>query len=126
MRSVFGLFLLACAVAPAAMAAPAIQPTATVSVLVTDRGGKPLPSAHVMVNGVSEREGKTNGAGHVVFPKMQTGSYTLRVERDNFITFEKDFSVSGQTGWLPVVAAISPNSSLRARSSRALASGRRP
>ena len=125
MRSLLCLFLLASTVAPAAQAAPAVQ-TATVNVLVTDRHGKPLPSARVIVNGASGREGSTNGAGRVVFTNMETGAYTLRVERDAFITFEKDFTVSGQTGSLPVVAAISPVASLRPRPSRALASARRP
>jgi len=125
MRSLLCLFLLASTVAPAAQAAPAVQ-TATVNVLVTDRHGKPLPSARVIVNGASGREGNTNGAGRVVFTNMETGAYTLRVERDAFITFEKDFTVSGQTGSLPVVAAISPVASLRPRPSRALASARRP
>ena len=118
-----GLFLLASAVAPAADATPAIQTTATVDVLVTDRRGKPIPSAHVIVNGLPERKGTTNHAGHVVFTKMESGSYTLRVERDKFITFEKDFSVR-QSRWIPVVAAISPVSSLKARPSRAAASAR--
>lgn len=125
MKSLLCLFLLASAVAPAAQAAPAVQ-TATVNVLVTDRHGKPLPSARVIVNGASGREGSTNGAGRVVFTNMETGAYTLRVERDAFITFEKDFTVSGQTGSLPVVAAISPVASLRTRPSKALASARRP
>jgi len=125
MRSLLCLFLLASTVAPAAQAAPAVQ-TATVNVLVTDRHGKPLPSARVIVNGASGREGNTNGAGRVVFTNMETGAYTLRVERDAFITFEKDFTVSGQTGSLPVVAAISPVASLRTRPSKALASARRP
>jgi hypothetical protein len=54
---------------------------------------------------------------------MESGSYTLRVERDKFITFEKDFAVR-QSRWIPVVAAISPVSSLKARPSRAAASAR--
>src|SRR6185436_4907057 len=62
MKSLLCLFLLASAVAPAAQAAPAVQTTATVNVLVTDRHGKPLPSARVIVNGASGREGSTNGA----------------------------------------------------------------
>ena len=117
------LFLLASAVAPAADETPAIHTTATVDVLVTDRRGKPIPAAHVVVNELPERKGKTNSAGHVVFTNMQTGAYTLRVERDKFITFEKDFSVQ-QSRWIPVVAAISPVSSLKARPSRAAVSAR--
>lgn len=122
MRSLLCLFLLASAVAPPAMAAPAIA--TTVNVVVTDRHGKPLPSAHVMVNGVTEREGTTNNAGRVVFTNLGAGSYTLRVERDKFITFEKDFDVRGERGPIPVFAALSPVSSLPARASKATASAR--
>ena len=111
------LFLLASAVASTAIATPAIQNTATVNVLVTDRGGKPLPSAHVLINGVTEREGNTNKSGRVVFTNMEAGAYTLRVERDRFITFEKDFAVQGQRESTRVVAALSSVASLRVRPS---------
>ena len=107
MMSSLCLFLLASALTPAAKAAPAIN-TATVDVLVTDRRGMPVPSAHVVVNGVSQRRGDTNNAGRVVFTNMNTGSYTLRVEHDRFITFEKDFAVRDHRGSIPVVAAVSP------------------
>lgn len=125
MRSVVCLFLLASAVAPAATAAPANQTAAKVNVLVTDRQGKPLPSAHVKIKGESEREGNTDTAGRVVFTDMQTGGYVLRVEHARFITFEKDFVVGGQGGSIPVVAAVSPLSSLTTRPSKAMASARR-
>ena len=117
MKFTLGLFLLASAVASTATAAPTVQNTATVNVLVTDRGGKPLPSAHVLINGVTEREGHTDKAGRVVFRNMEAGSYTLRVERDKFITFEKDFAVRDQAGSTPVVAALSSVASLRTRPS---------
>jgi hypothetical protein len=122
MKSVLCLFLLASAVAPAAETTPAIQ-TTTVNVLVTDRQSKPVPSARVVLNG-SEHAGVTNKAGRVVFTNMKTGSYTLRVERDTFITFEKDFDVREEMGPYLVVAAISPRASLAARPSRAPASAR--
>ena len=120
-----GLFLLASALAPGAHDTPVIYTTATVNVLVTDRRGNPLSSAHVVVNdGVSQREGDTSRSGRAVFTNMKTGSYTLRVERDMYITFEKDFSVGGQGGSIPVVAAISPLASLPARAFKAPASQR--
>ena len=115
MRFSLCLFLLASAVASTAKATPTVQTSAMVNVLVTDRGGKPLPSAHVVINGATEREGDTNKAGRVVFTNMEAGSYTLRVERDKFITFEKDFAVREQTGSTPVVAALSSITSLRSR-----------
>ena len=126
MMSSLCLFLLASALSPAVQATPAVEATSTANVLVTDRLGKPLPSARVVVfNGESEREGKTNDAGRVVFTNMKAGDYMLRVERDTFITFEKEFVVYGQWQWTPaVVAAISPVSSLAVRPSKARASAR--
>jgi hypothetical protein len=111
------LFLLASAVAPAADATTTVTATSTVNVLVTDRSGKPLPAAHVRVNGESPREGNTNKAGRVVFTDMKAGSYILRVERDKFITFEKDFAVRDQRGSTRVIAAISPTSRPKAAAS---------
>jgi hypothetical protein len=119
MMSSLLLFLLAAAVAPATDPTTAVEETATVHVLVTDRHGQPLPSARVLVNGESPRQGDTNIAGRIVFTNMKSGSYTLRVERDRYITFEKDFAVYGQKG--SVVAAISPLSSLTVRKARATA-----
>jgi hypothetical protein len=115
------LFLFASAVAPAADPEPAIQPTTTVNVLVTDRQGNPLRSARVRVNG-SGHEGVTNNAGRVVFTNVRSGEYTLRVERDKFITLEKDFDVRDEKGPYLVIAPVSPLppvSSVAARSSKA-------
>ena len=131
MKSVFCLFLLVAAAAPTVNATETVGATttvgatATVNVWVTDRRGNPLPSAQVMVNGVTERTGRTNNAGRVVFTNMQAGDYVLRVERDKFITFEKDFAVNGQTRSTHVVAAVSPLSSLTVRPSKMTASARR-
>ena len=118
MKSLLCLVLLASVVVPV-KAAPAVGTAGTVNVLVTDRRGKPLPSAHVIINGVPERRGSTNYAGRVVFTEMESGSYTLRVERDKFITFEKDFAVGGERGSTHVVAAISPLTSLAPRTAKA-------
>jgi len=122
MKSLLCLFLLASAVAPAAQIPSPIR-TTTVNVLVTDRHGEPLPSARVVVNG-SAHAGVTSNAGRVVFTNMKAGSYTLRVERDTFITFEKDFDVRDEKGPYLVVAAISPLASLAARPPAAAASAR--
>ena len=133
MVSSISLFLLASAAAAAApatvrTAAPtapaAVRATATVDVLVTDRLGKPLSSAHVVVDGMAEREGDTNAAGHVVFKNMKAGAYRLQVERDRFITFEKEFTVRSQRGSTPVVAALSPVPVAVTRPSSALSPAR--
>jgi hypothetical protein len=118
------IFLLAAAVAPATDTTTAGTATATVSVRVTDRGGKPIPGAHVVVNGEPVLGGDTNDAGHIVFTNMKAGWYLLRVERDKFIAFEKEFAVDAQGGWISVTAAVSPLSSLTVRPSRTTASAR--
>jgi hypothetical protein len=51
MKLTVGLFLLASAVAQATENPLPIDTAGTVNVLVTDRRGNPLRSAHVMVNG---------------------------------------------------------------------------
>jgi len=106
------LVMLSAATTPAA--APA-RTAATVDVLVTDRRGRPLPSAHVVIDGLSDREGNTNTAGHIVFRNMTPGAYKMQVARDAYITFEKEFEIRSGRGSLKVSAALSPNSSLAAR-----------
>jgi hypothetical protein len=119
MMSSLCVFVLALAAAQVAEPPTAGQETATVNVLVTDRRGKPVPSARVMVHGEPGRQGSTDQTGRIVFTDMTSGSYTLRVERDKYVTFEKDFIVYGQKG--SVVAAISPLSSLPASKGRVTA-----
>ena len=104
------LVMLAAADVPAT-AAPARAAT-TVDVLVTDRRGRPLPSAHVVIDGVSEREGNTDTAGRIVFRNMTPGAYKMLVARDAYITFEKEFEIRTGRRSLKVSAALSPTSSL--------------
>src|SRR5262245_7158331 len=107
------LVMLSAATTPAT-AAPA-RAVATVDVLITDRRGRPLPSAHVVIDGVSDREGNTNTAGHIVFRNMTPGAYKMQVARDAYITFEKEFEIRTGRGSLKVTAALSPTSSLAVR-----------
>ncbi|HEX5109949.1 MAG TPA: cupin domain-containing protein [Vicinamibacterales bacterium] len=102
------------AASPAAATAPP-RAAATVDVLVTDRRGRPLPSARVVIDGVSEREGVTNTAGHIIFRNMTPGAYKLQVVRETYITFEKEFEIRTARGSLKVSAALSPTASLSAR-----------
>jgi hypothetical protein len=107
------IFLLLSA-APAPAATAPVRPT-TVDVLVTDRYGKPLQSAHVVVDGVSEREGDTDASGHVMFRNMTAGTYKLQVERDAFITLQKEFMVRPGSGSVAVLASLSPGGAAAAR-----------
>jgi len=107
------LVMLSAATTPAT-AAP-VRAAATVDVLVTDRRGRPLPSAHVVIDGMSEREGNTNTAGHIVFRNVTPGAYKMQVARDAYIAFEKEFEIRPGRRSLKVSAALSPTTSLAAR-----------
>src|SRR5262245_18053303 len=89
----------------------------TLQIRVTHRVGKPLVFAHVKVQG-TEREGQTNAAGCVTFNELKAGLYLVRVNRDAFITLEKDFRiVPGRRA--RGVAALSPETPrLASRSGR--------
>jgi hypothetical protein len=111
------LFLLLFA-APQPRAASSTCQPGSLQIRVTDRAGAPLAFARVKVQGVAEREGKTNAAGCVTFNKMKAGMYLVRVNRDAFITLEKAFRVvPGRPA--VVVAALSPAAAqLASRSGR--------
>ena len=85
------------------------QPRASVSVeiSVTDRSGTPLSSAHVALEGHSEREGTTNRSGRLMLLNMKSGSYVLRAEHEGFIPLEKEFTVRPGRP-LTVTAMLSP------------------
>jgi mannose-6-phosphate isomerase-like protein (cupin superfamily) len=104
--------LLAASPAPAAVP---VHKAATVDVLVTDRRGKPLPSANVSIEGSSQREGRTDSRGRIVFKNVAAGAYMLQVERDAFVTFGKEFTVAAGHRPTSVVAALSSLSSIQPR-----------
>ena len=106
MLSSIVFLMLSAAPAPAEPAA--VPPAATVDVAVTDRQGRPLRSARVLVAGLSEREGTTDARGRVVFKNMLAGDYKLEVQRDAFISFEKEFTVAPGESAVRVAAALSP------------------
>ena len=100
------LFVLLTAPPQTPSAGP-IRPASRVEVLVTDRSGTTLKSAHVTVEGISKREGTTPVTGLMTFLSVRVGNYVLRVERDGFIPLEKEFTVvAGRTA--SVAAALSP------------------
>jgi mannose-6-phosphate isomerase-like protein (cupin superfamily) len=76
--------------APAAAAAPATS----MALRVTDRTGMTLESAHVTAEGPVSRDGTTDRNGGVTFKGLNAGTYRLRVERDGFVTLEKEVIVN--------------------------------
>ena len=92
------LALAGLAAGPAASTVPQSRYVAHVEISVTDRTGAPLPSAHITVRGLSDREGTTNPAGQVVLTDLPAGIYALRALA---ITTEKRSPLYPQ---LPTVA----------------------
>jgi len=100
------LFMLVAAASQTTTPATPIRPASRIEVLVTDRSGTTIGSAHVTVEGLSLREGTTPVTGLMTFQGVRAGNYVLHVERDGFIAFEKPFIVAaGRTTSL--VAAMS-------------------
>ncbi|MEO8070124.1 MAG: carboxypeptidase regulatory-like domain-containing protein [Acidobacteriota bacterium] len=83
--------------APAAPARPAAPRPTTVSIKVTDRTGKALPSAQVTLEGPTGRQGTTNFDGSVTLQNVSPGTYRARIERDGSITLEKELMVRSGT-----------------------------
>lgn len=90
---------------PATTKKPA--PTATLELKVTDRLGAPLAGAEVRVEGPSAREGRTEADGTVTFRNMSGGTYRARVDREGYVTLEKETALKAGA---PTVleAALSP------------------
>jgi mannose-6-phosphate isomerase-like protein (cupin superfamily) len=82
---------------PPVQTAPAPrQPVArpSISVLVTDRQGRPLTDVAVKATGPMEREGKTDTEGAVLLRNVAAGTYRLRFESPGTITFEREVTVA--------------------------------
>ncbi len=64
------------------------------SVLVTAMDGKTLPEVSVKATGPVEREASTDPSGNVNFTNMAAGTYRLRFEHEQYVTFEKEVVVT--------------------------------
>jgi hypothetical protein len=71
---------------------PAARPSITV--LVTDRQGKPLPEIAIKATGPMERDGKTDSDGTIVLRNLNPGTYRLRFEGTGTITLEREITVA--------------------------------
>jgi Cupin domain/Carboxypeptidase regulatory-like domain len=80
--------------APAQTAPPRPAARPSITVLVTDRQGRPLPEIAVRATGPMEREGKTDSEGTIVFRNLNAGTYRVRFESAGTITFEKEITVA--------------------------------
>jgi len=76
---------------------------------VTDSRGLPISGVRVTVAGPSDRNGETNDSGQLNFVGMQPGTYRVRFDNEDVISFEKEVVVrSGQTTSFDVVLNPAP------------------
>jgi mannose-6-phosphate isomerase-like protein (cupin superfamily) len=82
-------------VAPKPQASPPATPAPRISmaVTVTDLAGEAAPGVHVALSGPVAREGTTARDGLVRFQTLRVGTYRLRFESPDFVTFEREVTV---------------------------------
>jgi mannose-6-phosphate isomerase-like protein (cupin superfamily) len=78
----------------------------SLTVFVTTLDGSPLGGVWVRATGPVTREGATEDDGTVVFRNMTAGTYRLRFEHDEFVTFEREIAVSGRAA--KATASLTP------------------
>jgi mannose-6-phosphate isomerase-like protein (cupin superfamily) len=74
-------------------APPAAAPRASIAIGVTDLGGSALPDVKVTVDGPVLREGVTGKDGVLKLQGLRVGTYRIRFEAKDFITFEREVVV---------------------------------
>ena len=80
---------------PKPQAPPQAAPVTRISmaVAVTDLAGEATPGVHVALSGPVAREGTTARDGIVRFQTLRVGTYRLRFESPDFVTFEREVTV---------------------------------
>jgi mannose-6-phosphate isomerase-like protein (cupin superfamily) len=78
--------------APATQSAPGVKP-GSIDLTVTSQTGALLSGASVRADGPSSRQGSTDVEGDVILTNVAAGTYRCRIQRDGYITLEKELSV---------------------------------
>jgi mannose-6-phosphate isomerase-like protein (cupin superfamily) len=67
--------------------------TATLAISVTDPGGQPVRSVAVTLEGPASRTTRTEG-GRIALEGLPPGRYTIRFEREGFVTLERELTAT--------------------------------
>jgi mannose-6-phosphate isomerase-like protein (cupin superfamily) len=105
--------LLTIPLTASAQSRPTASREPSLRVLVTTRAGDPIEGASVQVEGHVSRDGTTAADGTVSFGLMTPGPYRCRIEREGYVTLEKDVDV-GNSGRTSVEASLSTASAATA------------
>jgi mannose-6-phosphate isomerase-like protein (cupin superfamily) len=74
-------------------ATPPANARLALTVMVTALDGKTIPETTVKAAGPVDREAPTDPSGLVTFQNMAPGTYRLRFEHPQFVTFEKEITL---------------------------------
>lgn len=80
----------------------------SMTVFVTTLDGQPLPDVWVRATGPVDREGATGADGTVVFRNLTAGTYRLRFEHDEYVTFEREVAVAGRGAKATAALTVAP------------------
>ena len=87
--------------------APATSARAGMAITVTDPRGATLGGIRVSLSGATTRNGETDPSGNLNFTGLMAGTYRLRFDGDNVISFEREVTLrSGQV--LDVDVSLNP------------------
>ena len=64
----------------------------SLTVTVTDMSGQPIQDVSVRASGPVDRQGTTDAKGTVVLRNVTSGTYRLRFEHENYVTFEREIT----------------------------------
>jgi mannose-6-phosphate isomerase-like protein (cupin superfamily) len=85
----------------------AVMKSTSVRVTVRDMNGESLEGVHMTLSGAAEGEYSTAGAGTAVLTNIKDGLYRLHLEREGFITLEREFSIKAVSALTPVDIVMS-------------------
>lgn len=105
------LLLLVAAGSAASLSAQAQRPaarTTTLRIAVTDGKGTPLSGVRVRAIGPADREATSGADGAVDFTGVRAGTYRLRAEAEDWVTFEREVTVPPRTPSLQIDLTLSP------------------
>src|SRR5262247_2817642 len=74
---------------------PPTPTTATLEVRVGDRSVRPIDDAHVVLQGPTTREEKSDKSGTATLKTVTPGNYRVRAESEGYIALEREVTVKG-------------------------------